>query len=233
VLEPNVERINPWTALCRILTDPWITFQRLGDKPAILPGYLAQMAGSLILSIFTIPLSLQVTADQLAQMPPEQIPAGYEAMLRNITIGGTVAQGLVTPWITGLFIAALATFMAQFTGASVGFRSYFGMVGYARVPLVINAVIQGLLLTRASTLSEAMTMSLSLAAFLPADSNIFVSSLLGLVNPFGIWYYVLLAFGFAALHHTPPKKGWTFAGAIVALNIVGTLISAAVGSAAM
>lgn len=233
VLEPSVQRINPWSALYRVLTDPWTTFQRLGEKPPILPSYLAQMIGSLVAAIATIPLTLQVVTDQLAAMPPDQVPAGFAGMMRNFAIGGAVVQAAVMPWLAGLVIALVATFMAQFTGARVGFRAYFGMVGYARVPLVINSIIQGLLLTRASTLSEAMNMSLSLAAFLPTDSNIFVSSLLSLVNPFSIWYYVLLAFGFAALHQTPPKKGWTFAGAILALNVIGTVINAVIGSAAM
>lgn len=233
MLEANVQRINPWAALYRILVDPWTTFQRLGEKPAILPGYLMQLVGSVILAVAMIPLTLQMIADQMAQAPAGQMPPGFDATMRIWTIVGIVGQAVVMPWLTGVVLAAVATFVAQFTGENAGFRAYFGMIGYARLPLAINAVIQGLLLTQASTLEDAMTMSLSVAAFLPADTNIFVSSLLSMINPFGIWYYVLLAFGFAALHQTPPKKGWIYAGAIAALSVIGTLISAATGSAAM
>lgn len=231
-MEPNVARINPWTALLRILTDPMNTFRRLGEKPAILPAYVLQMAASLFLAAMTVPLALQLVMDQAASMPADQMPAGFEGMMNKVMVGTTLGQAVVTPWLAGLVVALLAVFVAQLTGGSVGFRAYFGMVGYARVPVALNAIIQGLLLTKAGTYSEAMRMSLSLATFLPADSNVYLQSLLGMVNPFSIWYYVLLALGFAALHKTKPREGWTFAGAILILNIIGSVASAAMGSAA-
>jgi len=226
VTDPNTPRINPWTALLRILTDPLDTFERLGTRPAILPAYLLQMVTGLAGAWMVLPLTLQA----LQEVPAGTLTAEQMAMVEKTATAMALVEPLVVPWITGGLLALVAAFVAQFMGGSLGLRPYFGMVGYARVPLAINTLLTSFLASRADSLAEAATMSLSPAAFLPAGSSPYATALLGMINPFGIWYYVLLALGFAALHRNRPAQGAPLAGVVFLINLAGALISAALAS---
>lgn len=203
---PHVEQglANKWTAIGTVLADPVRTFRSLGENPPIFPGYLLQMLVGLIATVVILPKTLHSVAAQLAASgaPPESLVIGKWSG----AIGGFLGN-LAQPWIVGLVVSLLALMVGQFLGGGVSFRAYFGMIGYARIPLALNVLLSSLLASRAESLEQMATMSLSPAAFLPADSSMLLRAFLTTLNPFDLWYYILLAIGFAILHKVKPVKG--------------------------
>jgi hypothetical protein len=184
--------------------DPTRTFQSLGASPPIWPGYLLQMVAGLIGAVLVLPKVVDNVTVQLAASgaTPEALAIGKWSGV----IGGVLGN-LAQPLLAGLVVSLLALLVGQFLGGSVTFRAYFGMIGYARVPLAINVLVASVLASRAETLEQMATMSLSPAAFLPSESSVLLRSFLTTLNPLDIWYYILLASGFAALHKVKPIKG--------------------------
>lgn len=195
---------NKWTAIGTVLTDPTRTFKSLGENPPVFPGYLVQMLVGLVATAVVLPKTLDAAATQLAASgtPPEALVIGKWSG----AIGGVLGN-LAQPWIVGLVVSLLALMVGQFLGGGVSFRAYFGMIGYARIPLALNVLLSSLLASRAESLEQMATMSLSPAAFLPADSSMLLRAFLTTLNPFDLWYYILLAIGFAILHKVKPVKG--------------------------
>lgn len=223
-LEKEKPTVSPWGALFRVVTEPGLTFERLGERPPIMPGYLFQMLGILVVSAATWSAMLAVAEDQLAKMAAAgQATGGGSATF--IVITGVVAL-LIAPWLAGLFTSLLGLLAGQFQGGGVHFGAYFGMIGYARVPLMLGAFVQGLMTLLAKSPQEASKLSLSLAAFLPADASNTLRVFMQSINPFDIWYYVLLAMGFAALHKKKPARGITFAALVYVLGLGMTMLTA-------
>lgn len=185
-MAPETPKISAWGALVKVITEPKATFEKLGDAPAVFPGYLLQMVAAGVALWFTLPLSLKMAEEMMAAnpgMPAEAVAVGKWAGV----IGGSIGA-LAGPWISGVLLALVAMFFGQFQGSPVKFPAYLGMIGYARVPLAINTIIGGLLASQAASLQDLATKSLSLAVFLPADASPHLRALLEAFNPFDLWY---------------------------------------------
>lgn len=226
--ETNVEtqRVSPWGALVKVLYDPAGTFEGFGEKAPLLPSYLVAMIFGVGTVLLTIPASLQIQS----QMTTQALPPQAMAFARTFTyITGTIG-GAASPWIAGLFMALICMFFGQFVGGErVSFGRYFAMVGYARLPQVLSGLIGGFLSARAETMQDLQNISLSLAVFAPEGSSSLVKALLGLVNPFMIWSWILLAVGFGTLHRVKPSK----AMAMIITLAVGAFIMGLLGTMAI
>jgi len=222
-------RISPWRALLRVLTSPGETFRSLGSKPPVLAPYLIQSLVGVVVIALTFSFVTKVALDQASAAMAAQSAmtaedmATMETVMRWAGMVGLVVQEVVSPWVTGLVLALVAIFFGQFQGGGVPFAAYMGMIGYARMPLVLSR-----LLTAVFIAATGQALDLSAAAFLPAGASPALTAALQMLNPFGIWYYVLLAIGFAALFRREPRRGWAFP---VTLFVLGTVISAALGGA--
>lgn len=221
--------VSPWAALYQTLTEPAATLRSLADRPRfpILPAYLVAMilgvAGMLIL----LPMTLDLQAELMAQNP---MPGPGFELVKWMTIITSVLTILAAPWLTGLIVAGIAAFVGQFAGGGVPFRAYFGMAGYARIPVLIGGLIQSALAIPADSFEALQKVSLSPAVFFP-EPNIYISTLLATLNPFIIWYYVLLAIGFGVLHQVKPIRGIWLVAVLYVLSTGITLATAALGSA--
>lgn len=195
---------HKWTSVWGVLMDPARTFQSLGASPPIWPGYLFQMVSGLIAAGLVLPTALDAVTAQLAASgaPPEAVAIGKWSG----AVGGLLGN-LAQPLIAGVVVSLLALLVGQFMGGGVSFRAYFGMIGYARVPAAISVLLGSLLASRAETMEQMATISLSPAALLSSEASAPLRAFLTTLNPLDIWYYILLATGFAALHKVKPVKG--------------------------
>lgn len=221
----NQQKPGPWSALLRVITEPAATFQALAERPAILPAYLLAMAIGLVAAVISLPLTKAGVAEQMAKSPTAPGTAAQFAEIVAISIAFFVA--LAGPWLAGLIVALIANFAAQFQGGSAGFRTYFSMVGYARVPLAVGGLLQAALMSRAATFQQAQSMSLSLAALAPEGTNSILKTFLSTINPIGLFYYALLAIGFAVVQRMKPSRGAIFAGTVYVLGLLVMLAGAA------
>jgi len=219
-------RPSPWKALVRVITEPAATFEAFSGRIPIFPGYLIQMLFSLGGTLMLLPASLALVERTLVNTP-NYTPQLLQTSRISAIIGG-IAAALIVPWVAGLVVALLATFFGQFQEERVPFTSYLGMVGYARMPVAFASLLAGIL---GLALGEkALSVSISLAALLPAGSNAMLRTVLNSVNPFDIWYYCVLAIGFGKLHRAPAKKGLGLVVALYVITLLFSLAGAAISS---
>jgi hypothetical protein len=226
--EPQGPRQNAWGALVRVITEPAATFRDFAGRVPIFPGYLASMVLGLAGSLMALPVALKV-AEQLTSANPAMTPE-----LANISrwsgIIGAVVAALAGPWIGGLLVSLFAIFFGQFQEQRVSYVTYLGMVGYARVPLAIGQVVTGALTLALAGKVKGLTLSLAILAPNGAGASPVVKTLLGMVTPFSIWYFALLAIGFGALHRGKASRGLGLVLTIFVILAIVMAASAAVGS---
>jgi hypothetical protein len=220
-------RLSPWRALVQVLIDPVRTFAELAEKPPVLAPYLVLMLLSLLgfWLMLDQQLALTISQAQKGGTPPEA--------LKTIEVTSKVAGvvlSLLGPWLMGALMAVVVMAVGRLgLGEPVPFGHYFGMLGYASLPNSLGAVLQALVASRAADPAQALTVSLSLAAFLPDGANPFLRAFLGTLAPFGLWSLALLGVGFAALHKTRINRS-TGVVAVVYLLTLGFAMLQAVFS---
>ena len=217
---PERPPVSAWRAALRVLTDPGETFSKLGAKPPIFPPYLIHMAVGAIAFAVSIPALLEASAQAMslaASQPGVEMDPSMMGAMSWVSVGFAGVTQIAGPWLAGMLLSFVATFFGQFQGGGVSLSAYLGMIGYARLPLAISTLLGGVFAA-----FTGQSLDLSLAVFLPETASGVMVGLLKMINPFGIWYYVLLATGFAALFGRSPKRGWLLP---VALFVAGTLVT--------
>ena len=234
-MNPGAEpRISPWGAVLRVLTDPAQTFRSMADKPPVLAPYLVHMVAGAVFGILafrpTMELALLGQQQALAAMPQgaEMNMEFMTTVTQWTTALSLAASALIAPWISGLVISLVATFFGRLQGGGVPLSSYMGMIGYARMPLAISTLLTGIFMA-----ITGQTLNLTPAAFLPEGAPPVLVGLLGSLNPLNLWYYVLLAIGFAALHGREPRKGWPLPVTLFVITTLFTTVSLVMNAALM
>lgn len=225
--EQVAPRLSGWRALVSVLTDPNESFRQLGTKPSVLPPYLIQTLVGVLLFVLLLTTQSgvidQAVATAMATQPTVQ--PGMDEMFRIITIVTFAFTLILAPWFVGLCLSLVALFFGQFQGGGVSFSAYFGMIGYARMPLLLSTLLGWFY-----QVATGKALQLSAAALLPAGSSPYLAGLLGMINPFGIWYYALLAIGFGALFGRSGRKGLAFSVTLFIVATIFTISSAGLAS---
>lgn len=232
VVEPVVREgaapaVSPWRAVVRVLLSPVETFRALGNRPPVLVPYLVHTLVGVVVLALTYSSTMEMV-DQIGVMMASQpgVTGDDVQMMQQFTRWGATAglaiQSVAGPWIVGFVLALVALFFGQFHGGGVSLSAYMGMIGYARMPLALS-----LLLSAVYQAFAGQPLNLSAAAFLPGDASPILAAALTMLNPLGLWYYALLAVGFAALFGREPRKGWAMP---VTLLVIGTLYLMATAS---
>lgn len=212
--------LSGWRALLRVILEPGATFEQLGPRPPVLPGYLVQTGLVLVGTLLSLPALMAIAEQQaLAQGQPAELMA----MTRYVAVGSGVFSAVAGPWFSGLLLALACLFFGQFQRTEASFTGYFGLAGYARLPLAIGTIINGLMMRLSDVdLTQMQSMSISPAAFLPVGANPYLAALLGQFNPFTLWFYALLAIGFGTLHRKTARAGLVL---VIALFVINTLLA--------
>jgi hypothetical protein len=191
--------------LFSVFTAPVRTFRSLGDHPPILPPYVAAMVAGLLVVIAVV----QVLPSTLASRGMAGAPASAVA----IGAAFVAVPLLLGPWGVGAFDAWIAGQVGRSLGGGVPFAAYFGMIGYARLPVFV-----GSLLTAVTSIWVKEFPS-SLAFLVPKGSSTLLWALLNSLRPFDVWYYCLLAVGFSTLHKTRLSRAVWFPLTLYGLSL--------------
>ncbi|MGE5674563.1 MAG: Yip1 family protein [Mycobacterium leprae] len=227
MIEPTKRPVTPWRALLGVWLEPGATFEGLRERMPILLPYLVQMAIGVPVAIISARASTNLSQSFMAGQP---VPPGFDAAMKTASMVGGLLSGLAMPWLTGVVVAGLATFFGQFQSTRVPFGTYLGLVGYARLPVVVGTVVQAFLTLSATTMAELTTKSVSLAVLLPADASPYLRGALSTLNPFVIWYYVILTIGLATLHRAKPSKTWSLAATLFAVSLLLATVGGGLGT---
>ncbi|HYF94120.1 MAG TPA: YIP1 family protein [Symbiobacteriaceae bacterium] len=185
--------LSPWKALFRVLVAPRTTFAALGDSPPILPGYLAGM----ILSALLFVEVLKLLPGSLEERGMSDAPA------YAVTFGAVFTLGLMlsAPWIAGAVNSAIAAVVGRMLGRDVKYSAYFGMIGYARLPVFLWGMLDSVFQLASVQIPQ------SPAFLVPKGSSIYLWAFADSLRPHDLWYFWLLAVGFATLQKSRVAKG--------------------------
>ena len=217
-----------WVAVVRVLDAPSQTFGYLAEDPAIAPPYIVNTVLGAIAAAFSMPVTIGFMQTQLME---QGMPDG--SFLTEWMLYGGVVGTLMGPLLSGFFIAAVVFGILWIGGHAVTFKSIFSIVGYARIPLSIGGLINAFLITRAANPAQVSQFSLSAAALATADTAPLVTGLLSTIAPFGLWYFVLIALGVAAVTRTTTQKIWWVAGLLYGLNLVMVMLGSGLSTATL
>jgi hypothetical protein len=209
------QRPSGWKAIVRVIYEPTKVFQEFEGRVPVFPGYLAQMVIALVGFAIILPATLrnlEVTALANPLYTPQMVTVSK--------ISGAIGGGmmiLIGPWLAGLMTSLIALLFGQFQEERVGYGSYLGLLGYARMPLVIGGLVGAIL-----GVVVGNNLVLNAAVLAPAGSSVVLTAALATISPFVVWYYYVLAAGFGALHKGKATKGL---GLVITLYVINLLFT--------
>ena len=142
---------------------------------------------------------------RLDQMPQDQKDRVLENQVKYAPTFALVFGTIFTPIFVLLVTLVYWGVFNLFTGAALTFKTAFGIVSHAFVPLIISSVLAIIILMvkpRGDVDPEHFLAS-SVAAFLPDDAAKWLEALGQSLELFWIWTMALVAIGFSAAN---PKK---------------------------
>lgn len=151
----------------------------------------------------------EMTAQQLATA---------QGFMEKVAMFGTV---IFIP--LGVLIGAALLWLAgRIFDAKVAFAAAMMIVTYSQLPKIVEMVLSALqgLFLEPEAITSRYSVTLGIARFLDPDTNPFVLTLIGGLDLFTIWVYVLMAIGLSAVARVPMQRA---ALAVAATWFVGLL----------
>lgn len=230
---PVTSSASVWEDFVDIFTNPSAVFDRRRDGQfgmallilAVLTGILAFALHNGLAPVMDAVVAKQqaaalaknpsLTADQLSAMSGIMEKMSKFGAIIFVPIAAVIGAALI--WVIGKFVDTKMAFAAAMM-VSV----------YSGVPRIIQTVVtalQGLLLSPES-ITSPNSVSIGPARFLPDSGNAVLAAVLGNLDVFTIWTYVLMAIGIAVVARAPMKRGAITAGLIWLVSLLPALYQA-------
>jgi hypothetical protein len=194
--------VSPKRTFAEIARRPtWLVpFLTLGVLSIIVSGLLAQKTDWR--NFFERQMSKNARLDQ---MPQDQKDRVLENQVKYAPTFALVFGTIVTPIFVLLVTLVYWGAFNLFNGAALSFKTAFGIVSHAFVPLVISSLLATiiLLIKPRGDVDPEHFLASNVAAFLPDDTPKWLEALGQSLELFWIWTLALVAIGFSAAN---PKK---------------------------
>lgn len=166
---------------------------------------------SIIFTVVSTPLSLEVAQQQLlgrsSEMPPEQYDRTMQMLKSPIAMVIAAATTLIGMPLALLIQAGVLHLVISLFGSNASFRIGFAIVSFAQAPIIIRSIVLSIY-----SLASSRLVKPGFSAILPDDH---LSSPLGVflarIDIFSIWSMVILAIGLSIAYRISKKKS----GAII------------------
>ena len=240
----SIERIEQPGFLKRlwwVFTSPGKLMAALSEKPRVL---FWMIVGAIVMDIkylVRMPLFKDMLRSQaLAQaqsgmyesfgieMTPEMVEASLPS---SINIG---LISIVPSFIIGFLLSALIFFaILKIMGGQGKFKAYLSVVVHANIILVLYTLLVIPISYITGSLHETPTLT-SLATLLsPDQAGTTLFSILSAIDVFKIWYYAVLAIGFATVSKLKKKHVYAITAGIFIIGIIISVIGTSVTNAFM
>lgn len=229
-----------FSRMFNVLPAPGEVFQEIKERPVnhanwVVPAIIWMLIGStLVLLIFSMPsfqyeikkqqekaIQQQVEKGKLKQDQADQIlnnmPPWMMAVAKVFAVIATVIYSFAVPFFWGFVVWIVS---AKIFNADIEFMKAVEAVGLASIVYVLAAVIGGL----ASLTLGKMTLIAPAAFLKEMDMSNRNHMILAALNPFYIWYVVVLAVSISVLASVPVKRAlpWCF-GIWIALRVLALM----------
>lgn len=205
--------IGAFGRITGVVVSPKRTFAEIARRPTWLVPFLTLCVLSIIVSgllaqktdwrnFFERQMSKNARLDQ---MPQDQKDRMSENQVKYAPTFALVFGTIVTPIFVLLVTLVYWGAFNLFNGAALSFKTAFGIVSHAFVPLVISSLLATiiLLIKPRGDVDPEHFLASNVAAFLPDDTPKWLEALGQSLELFWIWTLALVAIGFSAAN---PKK---------------------------
>ncbi|HEY3366960.1 MAG TPA: YIP1 family protein [Symbiobacteriaceae bacterium] len=196
-----------------VMLNPFRGFMAVIERPTLDVPYGVAMLVALAAFLVILPVSLNAVSTQFQGGAP--VSASTTRAVATIT-GLILALGI--PWAAGFVGALLLMVASLITGGTADFRTHLAVVGYARLPLVLEGLVLAIMSITTNSLAGMQRLSISLSPLFP-EAGAVTRAVLSSVGPFEIWHFTLMTLGFAALVRMKPAKVWWLGIALLGLKI--------------
>lgn len=196
-----------------VIVSPTRTFGEMARRPTWVVPFLTLVVLSIAVSgllaqktdwrnFFERQMNKNVRLDQ---MPQDQKDRMLESQVKYAPAFALVFGVIFTPIFVLLVALVYWGAFNLFNGAALSFKTAFGIVSHAFVPLIISSLlaIVILLIKPRGDVDPEHFLASNLAAFLPDDTPKWLEALGQSLELFWIWTLALVAIGFSAAN---PKK---------------------------
>ena len=156
-------------------------------------------------------------------MTAEQL-SGAKGMMEKFAMFGTI---IFIP--IGVLITAVLLWLAgKLFDAKVAFAAAMMIVTYSQIPKIAEmllSAIQGLFL-EPEAITSRYSVAIGAARFLNPDANPILMTVVGGLDVFTVWVFVLLAIGLSAVARVPLKRAGIAAAAIWAVSLLPAVYGA-------
>lgn len=224
-----------------VFTSPGKLMAALAEKPKVL---FWMIVGAIVMDIKYI-VRLPLYKDMLRQASLAQAQSGlYESLgiemtpeMIEATLPSSVNVGLISippTFIIGFLLSALIFFaILKLMGGQGKFKAYLSVVVHANIILVLYTLLVIPISYITGSLHEIPTLT-SLATFLsPDQEGTIIFSILSSIDVFKIWYYAVLAIGFAAVSKLKKKHVYAITAGIFLIGIIISVIGVSATQAFM
>lgn len=216
----NNNREQPGWLFLKVLVSPGQALAKIAEKPSFLKTALVITGLSLIIGAALSPKIQAFTVWTLTHGPAVLPPEQREQVLSYVTkfsAAGTIASTLIAPWFVWLVVAGLLKLYFVLSGKAISFKTLFAVAVYGYLPVFAGWLIVTPI-TLAVPVENLQNVTLSLAAFLPAQKSL-LYFFLTKCSPFTWWSLILWGIGGASAAKTQP-------GGVIAYNFGWWLVYA-------
>lgn len=206
-MSEEIKELNTLQRLIGVITKPGATFKDIDQKPALLFPILFVLGLQLIITLATLPKTLEYTLIVARKLPTFQ--PSMESLFKISAIVGAVFSALLMPVIIWLIVSGLLKLFTVFTGDDGTFKNIFAVNIFAYVPSLIGGVVKAIIIafTNPENIKNIQT---SLALLLPTPTDVnkpgVLYTLLSSFDFFTIWNLILVSLGLAVVLKVSNKK---------------------------
>jgi hypothetical protein len=195
-------------ALSSVFLSPTRAFQEIARGASWLPPFLVCLALSLVSAFLAKPLTEAIARASVERMPEASREAASNAVGIQTTfqVALAPAQTAIAFLLGGLVFTGILRGM----GMKLGFKRVFTALCYAGLIPALSGLVYGVMSRQKAAAGDVTGMEdiPRLGLDLLGGEGM-VRGLLGAVNPFTIWWLVVLVFGFAVLSGRTPRQAAT------------------------
>ncbi len=225
-----------------IFTSPGRLMTALSEKPKVL---ICMIIGALAMDIKYL-VRMPLYKDMMRQAALAQSQSGLyesyglemtpemiEASLPTSMIAGLVAGPFTVILLSFLLVALIFFAILKLMGGQGKYKAYLSVVVHANMIMVLYTLLVIPISYITGSLHEAPTLT-SLATLLsPDQSGTLVYTVLSAIDVFSIWYYMVLAIGFAAVSKLKKIYVYAVTAGIFLIGIIISVISVSATQAFM
>lgn len=192
-------------ALANVFLSPTRAFQEIARGASWVLPFVVNVVLGLVAVVLYRPMTEAVGQARLEQIPEEQRAAAERMMGVQTTMQTVLAPAQTA--IVFLLSALIFTGILRAMKMGIPYKRVFTGLCYAGLIPSVGGVVQSFLANRKAGSGEVAGMEdMPRFGLDLLGGNGFLRGLLSMVNPFSIWWLVVVVFGFAVLCGTTPQK---------------------------